>query len=170
VTAVPSRRPAVLAVAVATALLAAGCAGGTATPPPSASPVTPEPAPPAERTLPPTPTATGAAVGELAPGFPTELVPVPGGSEILVSAASTDADGITTLSLNLRSPLGTAELVAPVREQLVAAGFTETDAGASGLAASSTFTRGAGGEELLTLGVLDRDGVRTLTLGGTVRS
>jgi hypothetical protein len=53
----------------------------------------------------------------------------------------------------------------------VAAGFVETvmDPGAAGLAATSTYVRGDDGAELLTLGVLDRDGVRTLTLGGSVR-
>jgi hypothetical protein len=75
------------------------------------------------------------------------------------------------VSLNLRSPLSTADLVAAVGGGLVAAGFVETvmDPGAAGLAATSTYVRGDDGAELLTLGVLDRDGVRTLTLGGSVR-
>jgi hypothetical protein len=165
-----------VATALTTALVMAGCTGGpagTGDPEPTSSAVaTPDVAPSATETLLPSPTATGSAVGGLAPGFPADLVTPPEGSEILVSSAEPDAStGLTTLSLNLRSPLATADLVQHLREQLVAAGFVETvgDAGASGLAATSTFVRGDGGQELLTLGVLDRDGVRTLTLGGTVR-
>lgn len=110
-------------------------------------------------------------VGALAPGFPTDLVTVPDGSEILVSTAERDdATGLLTIGLNLRSPLPTADLVAAVAAGLTAAGFTQSPADAGGLAAAATFVRGTDGAELLTLGVLDRDGVRTLTLGGTVRT
>lgn len=125
---------------------------------------------PSESLLPPDP-ATDSAVGELADGFPTDLIAVPEGSEILVSTAQLDeATGLATVSLNLRSPLPVEDLLETVGAPLVAAGFTQTpsDTTVSGLAAGSTFTRGDGGE-LLTAGVLDRDGVRTLTLGGTVR-
>lgn len=156
--------------------LAAALAGCSATPAPgpstaraaSDSPVsTPSPS---ESLLPPD-SATGSAVGELAPGFPTDLIAVPDDSDILVSSAELDAaTGLTTVSLNLRSPLAADDLLATVGAPLVAAGFAETtgDAAASGLAAQATFTR-SDGSELLTAGVLDRDGVRTLTLGGTVR-
>ncbi|VTR78267.1 hypothetical protein CHMI_03043 [Cellulomonas hominis] len=165
-----------LTTALATALTVAGCtedSPGTADPAPTASAsAVPGVTPSATETLLPSPTATGSAVGGLAPGFPADLVAPPEGSEILVSSAEPDrATGLTTISLNLRSPLATADLLGPLRDQLVAAGFVETvvDPGTSGLAATSTFVRGDGGQELLTLGVLDRDGVRTLTLGGTVR-
>ncbi|RMI09825.1 hypothetical protein [Cellulomonas triticagri] len=167
----PTRPTAALAVALL-ALTTAACSGGTPVPGPSASAVSPEPTTSPTEALLPDATASGGAVGELAPGFPSDLVSPPEGSEILVSAAEPDAaTGLTAISLNLRSPLEADALVAAVRDQLSAAGFTEsvTDPGSSGLAASSTFTRGDGSEELLTLGVLDRDGVRTLTLGGTVR-
>jgi hypothetical protein len=164
-------RPAAV-VLVALAILATGaCTGSTEAPEPSAS-TSADVAPSPGESLLPSPTATGSAVGDLAPGFPADLVTPPEGSEILVSSAETDeATGLTTISLNLRSPLETALLVQAVRDQLGAAGFAETpvDPGSTGLAATSTFTRGEGGVELLTLGVLDRDGVRTLTLGGSVR-
>lgn len=169
------RRPTTAALLVA--LVAVGSAActdgdGTAAPTGSGAATATAPAPAPTESLLPSPTSTGSSVGDLAAGFPTDLVSPPEGSEILVSSAETDAaTGLTTLSLNLRSPLDTDQLVQAVREQLVAAGFAETvvDPGTTGLAATSTFVRGDGGTELLTLGVLDRDGVRTLTLGGTVR-
>lgn len=170
------RRPAAAVLLVLVALGSAGCTDGAGddaaatTGSPNATATAPAPAP--TESLLPSPTSTGSAVGDLAPGFPADLVSPPEGSDILVSSAETDAaTGITTISLNLRSPLATDQLVQAVRDQLVAAGFTETvvDPGSTGLAASSTFVRGDGAAELLTLGVLDRDGLRTLTLGGTVR-
>ncbi len=168
-----SARPAAAVLVLLVALAPAACSAPEPGPAPTASASAPQDvAPSPTESLLPSPTATGSAVGDLAPGFPADLVSPPEGSEILVSSAEPDAaTGLTTISLNLRSPLGTDELVQAVRDQLGAAGFAETvvDPGASGLAASSTFVRGTGGEELLTLGVLDRDGVRTLTLGGSVR-
>lgn len=164
-------RPAAAVLVVLATLTVAGCTGAGQTPVPSAS-TSADPAPAPDESLLPSPTATGSAVGDLAAGFPTDLVTPPEGSEILVSSAATDeTSGLTTISLNLRTPLETEALVQSVRDQLGAAGFTETavDPGSTGLAATSTFTRGEGGVELLTLGVLDRDGVRTLTLGGSVR-
>lgn len=166
-------RPAALALVLVATLATTSCTGAVDAPDPvaSASPA-PELSPSPTESLLPSPTASDSTVGDLATGFPTDLVSPPDGSEILVSSAMPDeATGRTTISLNLHSPLDTATLVQSVRDQLAAAGFAETvvDPGASGLAASSTFVRGASGDELLTLGVLDRDGLRTLTLGGSVR-
>lgn len=145
------------------------CTGSEPVPTPSVSGgAVVEPSP--TESLLPSPTASVSTVGGLAEGFPADLLPVPEGSEILMSAAELDdVTGLTTVSLNLRSVLGTDDLVAAYRAALTAAGFAETptDPGA-GLAASSTFVRGDG-SEVLTLGVLDRDGVRTVTVGGTVR-
>jgi hypothetical protein len=168
-------RSAAAALAVLAALATSSCSGAdTPTPTPSGSvAVAPDAQPSPTESLLPSPTSTTSTVGALAPGFPTDLVAVPEGSEILVSTAETDpATGMLVLSLNLRSPLSTEDLVEQVRAGLLAAGFAETvvDPGTSGLAATSTFVRGDDGAELLTLGVLDRDGVRTLTLGGSVRT
>lgn len=111
------------------------------------------------------------AVGALAPGFPAALLPVPAGAEVLVSSVepigSSDASQV---SLNLRSTLQAADAVAVYRQSLTAAGFAEvsqTTADAA-LAAQSTFTR-SGGDELIVIGVLDRAGVRTVTIGGRLR-
>lgn len=110
------------------------------------------------------------AVGRLADGFPGDLVPVPDGAEVLVSSAVAGPDGTVEISLNVRTEQDTAGLLAAVRAPLAAAGFSESAPAApeAGLAAQVTFARSEGAE-LLVVGVLDRDGVRTLTLGGTVR-
>lgn len=169
------RRPLAVVLLALVALGTTGCTGDDDAARPTGTAATgtaTAPAPAPTESLLPSPTSTGSSVGDLAAGFPSDLVSPPEGSEILVSSADTDAaTGLTTISLNLRSPLATDQLVQAVRDQLVAAGFAETvvDPGSTGLAATSTFVRGDGAAELLTLGVLDRDGVRTLTLGGTVR-
>jgi hypothetical protein len=112
------------------------------------------------------------AVGELAPEFPTALIPVPDGAEVLLSSAAPVAGtDLTEVSLNLRTTQDTAALLAAVRAPLVAAGFVENAPPATepGLAAQATFSRGDG-SELLVVGILDRADERTLTLGGRVRS
>lgn len=116
--------------------------------------------------------STFSAVGELVAGFPSTLVPVPEGAEVLVSAAEpVEGSDLVEISLNLRSAQDAAGLIDAVRGPLVAAGFTESASAApeAGLAAQSTFSR-SDGSELLVVGVLDRDGERTLTLGGQVRA
>ena len=132
---------------------------------------TPEPSP-SETLLPDADGAPHSAVGELVTGFPVALVPVPTGAEVLLSsAAPVDGTDLTDVSLNLRTAQDTAGLLDAVRAPLLAAGFVEnaTPAAEPGLAAQSTFSRGDG-SELLVVGILDRDGERTLTLGGRVRA
>lgn len=157
---------------VATCLLLGACTGPS-TPDPSAATATSPVTAPAASPEPTESLITDAvgehtAVGELVDGFPTGLVPVPEGAEVLVSSAEQLESGQWRISLNLRTDQDVAGLMAAVRDPLVAAGFTEqADTPEDGLAARSTFARGDAGE-LLVVGVLDRDGVRTLTLGGTV--
>lgn len=112
---------------------------------------------------------SGTSVGALAPGFPSQLVPVPEGATVLVSSAQPLDGGLTQISLNLRSSQDAAGLLAAVRAPLLAAGFSEAPPGQAdpGLAAQSSFSR-SNGTELVIVGVLDRDGMRTLTLGGRV--
>ncbi len=110
-----------------------------------------------------------ATVGELADGFPSDLVPLPGDADILVSSAVPSADGaFTDISLNLRTTLSAEDLMASLGTSLTGAGFTQSPVASppAGVAAQSTFARGAG--EVVTVAVLDRDGVRTLTLGGRI--
>ncbi|WP_448060269.1 hypothetical protein [Cellulomonas hominis] len=130
-----------------------------------------EPSPSPTEALLPDDLGAGSSVGALADGFPSDLVPVPDGSQVLVSTAEPRGDDLLEISLNLRSPLETTALLDAFRGPLVAAGFTETPEASddAALAAQATFSR-SDGTELLVLGILDRDGVRTLTLGGTVRA
>ena len=116
--------------------------------------------------------STHSAVGDLVAGFPTTLVPVPPGAEVLVSSAEpVEGTDLTEVSLNLVTDQSTADLLAAVTAPLVAAGFAAgtPPAAEPGLAAQATFSRGDG-SELLVVGILDRDDRRTLTLGGRVRT
>jgi len=176
---VGATRPAraVAAVLVAAATLA-GCtspssssspssaAAGTAATAPGVTAPTPSPA----ETLLPESTSSASSVGALAPGFPVSLLPVPSDADILVSAAD-PVPGSTDIqvSLNLRTSLTPDQILALYRTSLTAAGFAEAPADQTNaaLAAQATFTR-SNGDEVLVLGVLDRDGIRTLTLGGRV--
>lgn len=165
-------RPTLLAPAAVSLLVVGVATACTVSPGP-----TPTPSTTAAATASPTPgealltddIADDTAVGTLAPGFPSTLVPVPPEAEVLVSSAETLDDGRLRISLNVRTAQDTAALLEAVRAPLVAAGFAESAPPAvePGLAAQTTFSR-SGGTELLVLGVLDRDGVRTMTLGGTV--
>lgn len=109
------------------------------------------------------------AVGTVVPGFPSALVPVPPQAQVLVSSAEPLPDGRLRISLNVRTAQDTAALLDAVRGPLASAGFTESapPAPEAGLAAQATFAR-ADGAELVMVGILDRDGLRTMTLGGTV--
>jgi hypothetical protein len=168
----PSRRPRVLASAAGVLLAAALGACSTSAP----AVVDPTGTSTALTGASPTPTETllepsddtHSRVGGLVDGFPVDLVPVPAGATVLVSsAAPVEGTDLVQIGLNVRSTQDAAALLAAVRGPLLAAGFKEgSPQPEPGLAAQASFSRKAG--ELVTAGVLDRDGVRTLTLGGTV--
>lgn len=166
---------------MALALTLAGCSAGgpdvddpggpTAAATSEAEPSAPTP-PTADATLPPP--DEHSAVGALPEGFPSDLLPVPAGAEILVATYAPEAQAGAqlpyTVSLNVRTSSSVEEVLALYRSSLVAAGFAETTGiPAASLTVETTFSRSAG-EELLVVGVLDRDGVRTVTVGGRVRS
>ena len=112
------------------------------------------------------------AVGTLAPDFPSNLLPVPPSAEVLVSSREPIAGSSAfQVSLNLRTTLSADAVIQFFREPLTTAGFVEVtpSSSAAALAAQSTFTR-SGGDELLVIGVLDRDNIRTVTIGGRLRS
>jgi hypothetical protein len=171
----PVRSVLVTALVAAGALAVTGCTPGSdrsATPThdatTAAAAATPSPTEPLLTVGP----DTGSAVGRLVDGFPVDLVSVPPDAEVLVSSVQPpDAAGLREISLNLRSPLDAGALLDGVRATLVAAGFAETPGTPTepGLAAHAAFSRSEG-QEILIVGVLDRDGVRTLTLGGRVRT
>ncbi|WP_225754592.1 hypothetical protein [Actinotalea sp. Marseille-Q4924] len=111
-------------------------------------------------------------VGELVEDFPVDLLPVPDDAVLLVtSAVPVGGSAAREVSLNLRTQMSVGAVVRLYRGALTDAGFVEvtppTDA--SGPTADATFTR-SGGDEVVTIGVLDVDGARTLTLGGRVRA
>jgi hypothetical protein len=100
------------------------------------------------------------------PGFPTELLPVPPGADLLLACAS-QTDGFWQVSLNFRTSADVAEVAATAQQPLLAAGFAEqSDPPADGVATQSTFSRAEG--ELLTLIILDDGTDRTLSVGGSV--
>lgn len=111
-------------------------------------------------------------VGSLVAGFPVELLPIPGDAVILVTSVMPvgDAD-VQEISLNLTTALPTEELATLYRGALTAAGFEEVEAQvpSADLAVEATFTR-SGGDELISIGILDVDGVRTVALGGRVHT
>jgi len=167
---VTSTRAAVLLTPLAVALLLGGCSSSqpaTLDTPLAASDVPLLTATPsAEPTL-AAPDDRYAAVGRLADGFPTDLVTLPDDAEILVSSAQPDG-AYLQISLNLRTAVPAAELAGELTDSMTAAGFTESAVATppAGVATESTFARESG--EVVTVAVLDRDGVRTLTLGGRV--
>jgi hypothetical protein len=130
---------------------------------------------PAAEAAPPADADGTSAVGALPDGFPADLLPLPAGAEILVASyVPVDATGAGApydVSLNVRTTASADEVMALYRGSLTAAGFTETvgTPPAGTLAAQSTYSR-TSGEELVVVGVLDRDGRRTVTVGGQVRA
>lgn len=183
-----SSRPArwrALSLALALPLVLVGCTGdgdreGTPVEAATAAPATPAPEPPSSAKAAAAPeeplvTATPdehSQVGDLVEGFPADLLPVPADAAILVTSAVPvgDAD-VQEISLNLRTSATTQNLLTLYRDALLAAGFTEVtvDAPLTGLSAEATFTR-SGGDELISIGVLDVEGGRTVTIGGRVHT
>ncbi|MCL3862180.1 hypothetical protein [Actinotalea sp. K2] len=111
-------------------------------------------------------------VGSLVEGFPVDLLPLPQDAVILVTSAVPvgDAD-VQEVSLNLRTAMSSDEILTTYRDALTAAGFAELPETSpqSDLAVESTFTR-SGGDELVSIGVLDTDSGRTVSIGGRIRS
>ncbi len=162
----------------------AGCAGATSGSTSSASPAAvlaaepsaaSTPSGPAPKSTTPEPLVTTtpdehSEVGRLAPGFPIDLLPVPDDAVILVTSAEPvgDAD-VKEVSLNLHTSMTADAVLNLYRAALTGAGFTEVDTAGAGLTAEASFTR-SGGDELVSIGVLDDGRTRTVTIGGRVRA
>jgi hypothetical protein len=115
--------------------------------------------------------AEGSEVGTLVAGFPVDLLPVPEDAMILVTSAVPVGDAqVREISLNLRTRLSVEELVTLYSGALESAGFAlvEPVVSPEDLAAEVTFTR-SGGDELVSIGILDTEGARSVTIGGRVR-
>ena len=156
-------RPGVAAATAAAlvVVLSAGCATSSpASLASSSAPVQPTP------TAVLTPGDPDCQVDAPPPGFPTDLLPVPPGADLLLACA-TQSDGLWQVSLNISTSADVAGLLDSVRQPLLAAGFAEqSDPPADRVAAQSTFSRAEG--EVLTMTILDDGTVRTLTVGGSV--
>ena len=163
--------PGAVRAALAAGLLVGAMTGcATSAPAVLVATTAPEPSPTVSEQLLVGEPAPDTATGKLADGFPSQLVPVPQGAEVLVSSAQAAADGTVQISLNVRSDQDAAGLLEAVRAPLLAAGFTESPPTQPdpSLAAQASFAR-SGGAEFVLVGILDRDGLRTMTLGGTVK-
>jgi hypothetical protein len=107
-------------------------------------------------------------VGDLVAGFPRDIVPIPDDAVILVTSAVPMGSGNTTeISLNLHTALTTEQVLALYRTHLTAEGFTEVPEVDTSLPGEASFTR-SGGDELVSVGVLDKKDRRTVTIGGRV--
>jgi hypothetical protein len=160
----------------------AGCAGATtesaaagsaeaalaAEPSAPSAPATPTPTPTPEPLVTTTPDEHS-EVGRLAPGFPIDLLPVPDDAVILVTSAEPIGDAaVQEVSLNLHTSMTADAVLELYRTALTAAGFSEVATAGAGLTAEASFTR-SGGDELVSIGVLDDGATRTVTIGGRVR-
>ena len=112
------------------------------------------------------------AVGDLAAGFPADLVPVAPGAQVLASSARpADDDGLVVVTLNLRSDGTVDELTAYYEETLSGAGFEVSPSSVpSALTSLTTFVR-AGDDapaESVAVGIFDDETVRLVTISGQV--
>lgn len=157
---------------VATAGLLAGCDDSTSTQA-STHPV-PGSSGASSSTLLPTPQDSPddtVAVGAIAAGFPTDLLPVPDGAQILLTTNAPRSNTLREVSLSAKIPaaqMSTDQLLEIYRTSLTAAGFAEQPTqAASGVAASVAFVRGADGE-IVTVTILTDGDQQNITAGGTV--
>ncbi len=177
-----------VATGLVTALVIAGCAGSVSADEANLLAATAVQSAAATDAAEPTPEAKAAApatadepllrsmpddtsvVGSLAPGFPTDLLPLPADATVLVTSAVPIGDGtVQEISLNLQTAWSTDRVLDLIGTRLLEAGFTEVPAVDTGLSGDATFTR-SDGDELISVGVLDGDGLRTVTVGGRVHT
>ncbi|MHA7133189.1 hypothetical protein [Oerskovia turbata] len=164
--------PVVVASACLVAGLLTGCAdtGGT---PPGASDGSGSQAPGDVAPPPSLPTFDDSSVaGSLVEGFPTDVVPVPPGAEVLASSAA-DVEGVALrqVTLNLSSSASVQEILDFYSQSMTGAGFAALPGSApGGLSGQAAFNRGTpdGATETLFVGVLDRTDARLVTISGQV--
>ncbi len=133
-----------------------------------------QPSPPSTVTDLPTFDAS-TAVGELADGFPQDLIPLPPEAELIASSAE-PADALVRISLNASSMHTTEEVMAEVGAPLAAAGFTpENPDATSGLTALTAWSRRTDRPEgplieTVLVGVLDDGARRLVSVSGAVQA
>ena len=153
--------------AAALMLAAAGCSTGTA--------ADGDPTPPSDSTAAapvsgaasgsPTPTASPVALAE---GFPSGLIPVMEGAQ-LISSSADRANGTLTAVLVESSDAPAAEILAFYDAKLVAQGFSAAEA-AKGSPSSRDYVRtGAAAPETVNITMITEEGgPATVTVGATV--
>lgn len=105
-------------------------------------------------------------VGEVAPDFPLELFALDETDEVLLSSVTEAGPQGRALSLNVRTQKNTQEILKAYEKSLGTADFTLTSTSeVEGMAAQATFTKGV---HVLTIGVLDEESARIVSVGGTV--
>lgn len=172
----PVGRAAVVLVAAVLSTALAGCQADLADVQGAAAPREEQPAPEADAGSPGTPLPdydAASAVGDLVEGFPTTLVPVAPGAEVLASSARPSQDGtLVDLTLNLRSTETVEALTAYYTEALGAAGFVVSPSTVpSALTSLTTFVRTTAPEtptESVAVGVFDDETERLVTISGQV--
>jgi len=112
------------------------------------------------------------AVGDLADGFPSDLVSIPPGAQVLASSARASDDGsLVVITLNLRSDEPVDALTAYYTDVLGAQGFGVSPSSVpSALTSLTTFVRAADGAptESVAVGVFDDESERLVTISGQV--
>lgn len=172
----PVGRAALVLVAAALSAALAGCQADLADVQGAAAPREEQPAPEADAGSPGTPLPdydAASAVGDLVEGFPSALVPVAPGAEVLASSARPSQDGtLVDLTLNLRSTETVEALTAYYTEALGAAGFVVSPSTVpSALTSLTTFVRTTAPEaptESVAVGVFDDETERLVTISGQV--
>ncbi|MEJ5913439.1 hypothetical protein [Pseudokineococcus sp. 1T1Z-3] len=145
--------------------------GASTSPSDAATASTPEPTEtgatdgPTETGAPADPSPTGVAVGGLVEGFPSDVVPVPPQAEVTLSNA-VEADGGRTVALAGRTDASAEDVVAFYTEALTSQGFTATTPPGVDGASVTTFTRGQGATDLLTLSVTSSQAGQDFSIGG----
>ncbi|WP_299034232.1 hypothetical protein [uncultured Pseudokineococcus sp.] len=113
----------------------------------------------------PTGSPTGVAVGEVAEGFPLDVVPLLPEAELTLSNAVVQEGGGRTVALAGRTSRSAEEVVAFYTGALTDQGFTATTPPGVEGAVVTTFSRAAAAD-LLTLSVTSSGGLQDFSIGG----
>lgn len=166
-----------LLTAIGTALLVSNCAGspGGQTSPPqpetaqssTAAASTTEQTPDSSPSSSPSVAATGSAAADpLVEDFPTELIPVLDGSEVLVSDVKAAGDA-AAVSLVAVTEAPAAKVLDYYDGVLSTQGFEALEGSSIDGTASKTYARGAG-METVNISAVETDGRTTYTIGAHV--
>lgn len=110
------------------------------------------------------PVPEGVAVGDFASGFPVELFDLPSTCEILMTSVEADGEDAITFSANFQCEDSSKSLASHFTSELEAETFSTKDSKKpEGMSKYLVFTRES---ESMTIGILDDEDVRVVSLGG----